>query len=109
MEPHAIDGWVSGGVQELPGAFGIIVVGGYVGRICPALCGKNACGGSRKSAPQILEHGATINCIRKRLAYANVFQNGITIVESHVLQYRTGSSHHRQTRLLLKGDDHVRG
>ena len=98
---------VTGGIEQLAGLFGIVIVGRHVTVVSPALRRKNAAGGLRFAAPEIFDHRRAVEGIRNRLTHANIAQDGITQIESHVGEDGAGRAFNGEGGITLQGEHRV--
>ena len=109
MKANAVHLGISSLLEQLAGAGGIVVVGGHVAVVGPALRGQNAIGGPGKTALQIFEQRAAVDGIGQGLPHALVFENGIAQVERQVGQHRAGGVQDGEIRIALQSQHHVGG
>src|SRR5690242_12760081 len=109
MKTDAVAGGVSGGIEQLAGALGIVGIERSPGAVGPAFGRKDAVGGASHSAPQVFEHGAAIESAGEGLAHAGVFEDGIAKVEAHVGEDGSGPGENFEAGLFAERKNHVGG
>ena len=107
VKANAVHLGISRLLQQLAGAVGIVVIGGHIAVVGPALRRQKAIGGPGETALQIFDQRAAVNGVGQGLPYALIFENRIAQVECQVCKDGAGGVQDGEIGIAFQGQHHV--